>query len=102
MEKRIQSADVARCTVPECVYNRNSHCYALAITVGNGEQPECDTFYSANNHVPRRDATAGVGACKVYPCRYNADYACQAEHIYVGYTDNSSYVGCLSYRPPGE
>lgn len=102
MEKLIQAAEVARCTVPECVYNRNARCYALAITVGNGEQPECGTFYSANTHVPRRDTAAGVGACKVYACRYNDSYQCRAEHIYVGYTERSSYVGCLSYSHPGD
>lgn len=91
-------ARVAECTVPECVYNRGSRCYARAITIGNGSHPQCDTFHLVNNHVPRRPNTAGVGACKVSSCAHNYDYACNAERIYVGYEGND--IACLAYRGP--
>lgn len=93
----IQTGEVARCTVPECAYNRAAHCYARAITVGNGDQPLCDTFHSSNEHVPRQSQVAGVGACKVYACRYNDRYQCTAERIYVGYDEAAHYLGCLTF-----
>lgn len=95
MEKLIRIADVAECTVPECVYNRASRCYARAITVGNGDHPECGTFYSSHEHVAKHEVAAGVGACKVYKCRYNTDYNCDAARIYVGYHGNE--VSCLTF-----
>lgn len=96
MEKCLEMADVAECTIPECVYNRASRCYAKAITIGNGEHPECDTFYSSHNHSPRHELTAGVGACKVHACRFNDDYHCTAARIYVGYV--GSEVACRTFN----
>lgn len=101
MENAVHLSEVARCTVPECVYNRGGRCYARAITVGNGELPQCDTFFSANNHVARQSRIAGVGACKVYACRHNEGYECTAEHIYVGYAGEGHYIGCLTYARTG-
>ncbi|WP_303906960.1 DUF1540 domain-containing protein [Thiohalomonas denitrificans] len=97
MEKCIETSDVARCSVPECVYNRSARCYAGAITIGSGDLPECDTFHTANDRVPPRPQTAGVGACKSYECRYNDDYECAAERIYVGWVDDFHFIGCLTY-----
>lgn len=98
MEKCLDMAEVAECTVPECVYNRGSRCFARAITVGNGEHPECDTFYSSHNHTPKHAQLAGVGACKVHECVHNRDYNCDAQRIYVGYRDNE--ISCLTFRKP--
>lgn len=89
--------EVSECTVPECVYNRGSRCYAGAITVGNGELPQCDTFHMVNNHAPKREMFAGVGACKVASCVHNRGYSCHAVRIYVGYERNE--IACLAYRP---
>lgn len=101
MEKCIEISDVARCSVPECVYNRSGQCYACAITVGNDGHPACDTFHSANDHVPKRPQRAGVGACKSFSCRYNEDFECVAGRVYVGWAEDFHYIGCLSYaRPP--
>lgn len=97
MEKCIETSDVARCSVPECAYNRNGHCYARAITIGDGGHPQCDTYHSANGHVPRQAQTAGVGACKSFSCRHNDDYQCTAEKIYVGWAEDFHYIGCLTY-----
>ncbi len=97
MEKLISTAEVSRCTVPECAYNRAGRCNARAITIGNGEHPQCDTFFSVNDHVGRQPQSAGVGACKVYTCRHNDGYECATEHIYVGYSERSHYLGCLTF-----
>lgn len=97
MQKCIDTSDVARCTVPECVYNRHAHCYARAITIGNGGHPQCDTFHTANDHVGKQPQTAGVGACKSYTCRYNDGFECGAERVYVGYAEDFHYIGCLTY-----
>lgn len=98
IEKRIEMAEVAECTIPECVYNRGSRCSARAITVGNGEHPECQTFYSGNHHAPKGGEHAGVGACTVAECRHNDGYNCDADRVYVGYQDNE--VACLSFARP--
>ena len=98
MEKTIRMADVAECTVPECIYNRGSRCYARAVTVGVAEGPECQTFYSGNHHAPKGEQTAGVGACKVNDCRHNDRYHCEAERVYVGYNRNE--VACLTFSRP--
>lgn len=98
MEKTIRIADVAECTIPECIYNRGSRCYARAMTVGHGEGPECQTFYSGNHHAAKREQTAGVGACKVSECRHNDGYQCEAERVYVGYNNNE--IACLTFSRP--
>lgn len=95
MHKTVVISDVAECTIPECVYNRGSRCYAQAITIGNGGVPECATFYASNEHRPKRDTTAGVGACTVYACRHNRDYSCTADRIYVGYVQTD--ICCITY-----
>lgn len=96
MSSEIPMAVVAECTVPECVYNRASRCHARAITIGNGDHPQCDTFHCAHNH-PQDDAPpTGVGACKLVSCHFNHHYNCEAERVYVGATPGGP--GCLSYR----
>lgn len=87
---------VVECTLPECVYNRNSRCYAIAVTIGNGVAPDCLTFHTANNRVAKREEHAGVGACKVPECLHNRDYACGIQRIYVGYHANR--IACLAFR----
>jgi hypothetical protein len=91
----VEFSQVAECTIPECVYNRASRCYAVGVTIGNGERPECLTFHATNNHVPRGDG-AVVGACKIPSCTNNRDFACRAQRIYVGYQGNE--IACLAFR----
>lgn len=89
-------SDVAECTIPECVYNHGSRCHARAITVGNGDVPECHTFFSGHYHGPKRERQAGVGACRSYACRHNHGYDCTAGRTYVGYGSGGS-ITCLTY-----
>ena len=35
---------VRKCEVADCAYNMDSTCHAMAITVGDGMRPRCDTF----------------------------------------------------------
>lgn len=95
MEKTIKAAAVTECTIPECVYNRDARCQAVAVTVSPEEQPECRTMWSSNAHSTRKSDSAVVGACHATGCRHNRDYHCTANGIYIGYVDN--IVACQSY-----
>ena len=66
---------VAKCTVHICTYNQNERCHARAITVGDGVEPHCDTYFSCGKHC-KSGGQASVGACKVADCRFNIDYEC--------------------------
>lgn len=73
---------VGSCKISECAYNRNHHCNARAITIGDGSHPRCDTFFQSSHHANSSQA-AGVGACKVSICKHNKDWECQADSIQV-------------------
>jgi len=91
----VEMPKVASCQTVECVYNKKYTCNARAITVGDGIEPRCDTFFSADQHV-RKQQTAGVGACKVSSCRFNEEYECQADQIVMGTLDN--ITRCKTYK----
>lgn len=85
---------VTACTIGDCAYNIGNACHALAITIGEGKHPLCDTFF---NSLMRGGAneTAGVGACKVTACRHNREFECSAPDIRVG---GANYHGsCLTF-----
>ncbi|QKX17534.1 DUF1540 domain-containing protein [Microbulbifer sp. YPW1] len=86
--------EVSRCAATECAYNTDSACHARAITIGDGEDPDCDTFFSNHEHT-KRERVAGVGACKVTGCNHNQDFECSADQIELGYSGDS--VNCLTY-----
>lgn len=88
---------VTRCTAESCAYNREQACHALAITIGDAHQPQCDTFLSSSAQGGDLSAVAHVGACKVAECEHNVNLECQAPGIQVGYQQNS--VECLTYQP---
>lgn len=73
--------EVSACEESRCAYNVDQSCHARAITVGDGVNPMCDTFFSSATHAHNTSRIAGVGACKVSPCRYNNDFECQADHV---------------------
>jgi hypothetical protein len=76
---------VNKCDVPQCCYNKDKMCHALAITVGDGTIPRCDTYTTGcKSKAGDSSATAGVGACKVSLCRHNKNLECQASGIMVG------------------
>ena len=97
MNIRVEMPNVSGCQASECAYNRNQECYARAITVGDGIEPGCDTFFKTGDHVHRSTGTAGVGACKVSGCRHNDDLECQASGIEVGFRGDK--VDCLTFSP---
>jgi hypothetical protein len=85
---------VSQCAVTECAYNAGAACHAKAVTIGDGDNPGCDTYFTNSKHT-HRARTAGVGACKVMGCKHNDDFECSADAINVGF--NSSEINCLTY-----
>jgi hypothetical protein len=88
---------VARCTAESCAYNQDQTCHALAITIGDPQHAQCDTFYSAPMTGGDPSAVGHVGACKMSECQYNVNLECQAPEIQVGTPEN--IVECLTYQP---
>jgi hypothetical protein len=90
---------VSTCSVPDCAYNTNKRCHAKAITIGDDENPACDTYLPLPDTVaPELKAAqiiAGVGACKVQTCKHNQNYECTADEIFVG--NVLDYGSCLTY-----
>lgn len=93
----IEMPQVSECSVTECAYNVESGCRARAITVGDGVNPGCDTFFSASHHANDGRRTAGVGACKVSICQYNQDFECGADTIRVSI--GSAEAKCMTFSP---
>lgn len=79
----IEMPQVSECSVTECAYNVERGCRARAITVGDGVNPGCDTYFSASRHTNDGRRAAGVGACKVSICQHNQDFECGADAIQV-------------------
>ena len=90
----IEMPQVNQCEVTKCAYNVKNMCHARAITVGDGINAMCDTFFNSGSHSKGKN-TAGVGACKVAVCAYNTDYECQAEGINVGM--EGSNAKCMTF-----
>ena len=94
MFKLLNMSGVSECSIGECAYNSHQTCHAIAITVGDGDQPMCDTFLVADAHSHDK-GHAGVGACKVSTCQHNHALECSAGHILVGKLE--SRVRCMTY-----
>jgi hypothetical protein len=92
----IEMPEVKDCEVTSCVYNVKNACHARAITVGDGANARCDTFFNASSHSKGKQM-AGVGACKVTACSYNNDYECQAEGVSIGMEQNNAI--CVTFSP---
>ncbi|WP_237066359.1 DUF1540 domain-containing protein [Microbulbifer guangxiensis] len=86
--------EVAKCVISHCAYNADESCHARAITIGDGPDPDCDTYFDSSKHT-ESDRTAGVGACKMEDCAHNDDFECTADAIQVG--QNGNAVNCLTY-----
>lgn len=91
----ISMPKILSCSVTECAYNKNNECHTLAITVGDGSHPECDTFYRAKNKGGAPDQTGGVGACKVDICKFNNAFECSAPGINVA--PHSGHADCKTF-----
>lgn len=68
--------------------NQEERCHALAITVGGGDCPLCDTSVMSMKKGGAFEAKGGVGACKVEKCQFNESLECTADSIHVGIHDN--------------
>lgn len=101
MEKLIiEMPLVSECSIKKCAYNVNSGCHAKAITIGDIQNPGCDTFFPSEKHSEATKRIAGVGACKVSSCRHNKNFECTTENISVGYDQNKA--NCLTYSARAE
>ncbi len=94
MIKIVNMSKVSQCNVSDCAYNATEACHAIAITVGDGDKPMCDTFFKTAAHSAVH-GTAGVGACKVAACRHNQGFECSANHIQVANIEG--HVRCLTF-----
>jgi len=88
---------ILQCDATECAYNRNQECHAMAITVGDGANPRCDTFWQASTKGGVLNIIGGVGACRATACRYNQSLGCSASGINVGH-DAGGEVDCLTFQ----
>lgn len=91
----MKMANVSECAVSECAYNTGKSCHAIAITIGDGAHPMCDTFFKSSAHGGIKSQTAGVGACKVSSCRHNNDFECSSESIKVGICED--HGDCMTF-----
>lgn len=89
---------VTQCDVIQCAYNKDKNCHAIAITIGHGSHPHCDTFCEmGSSKGGDMTAIAGVGACKVAECRYNEALECHASGIRVGHLIDE--IDCQTFSP---
>ena len=86
---------VSTCAATGCAFNKDKICHAIAITVGDGATPHCDTFFDAAMKGGEASIIGGIGACKVSSCKYNKHLTCSAPNIQVGFRDGD--VRCLTF-----
>lgn len=86
---------ILSCSVSECAYNINYECHTMAITVGDGNHAECDTYYRAKSKGGAADLIGGVGACKVDICKFNKSFECSAPGINVA--PHSGHADCKTF-----
>jgi hypothetical protein len=94
MLQTIKMPVVSECAIAECAYNSNKSCHAIAITIGDGNRPMCDTFFKSSRH-GELNSIAGVGACKVFICRHNNSLECSMESIRVG--SEQDHGKCMTF-----
>ncbi|MBI5562506.1 MAG: DUF1540 domain-containing protein [Deltaproteobacteria bacterium] len=93
----IAMSKILSCSVKECAYNVNDKCHTLAITVGDGSHPACDTYCYSKNQAKggAPDVTGGVGACKTDACKFNKSFECAASGINVG--PHGGHADCRTF-----
>jgi len=89
---------VNACNVSDCVYNSNSSCHALAITIDDPTPATCSTYKKAENGESggAEAQIANIGACKAAGCMHNENLMCTAGEVTIGVKDGK--VSCLSYQ----
>lgn len=89
---------VFECMMEDCAYNTQRQCHAMAITVGGGMCPLCDTAIKAVKKGGVMDMTGSVGACKVENCQFNGSLECQANGIRVTLHERHAECGTFKVR----
>ena len=92
----METSKVIKCEVSDCAYNRDNCCHTMAITIGDGMNPRCDTFCHSTSKGGDIESIASVGACKVSACKHNNALECQTSEICVGYGDQGP--DCLTFE----
>jgi hypothetical protein len=97
----MEMPQIQSCDMTDCDYNKRKQCHAMAVTIGDGDNPRCDTFWVATGRKEKSgDPTqiGHVGACRVSQCLYNDRLQCMAEGIMVGLKEKNSAPMCLTYH----
>jgi hypothetical protein len=87
---------ISQCSATGCSYNTESACHALAITIGDMNDPMCDTFVQVDTDGGDPQAVGQVGACKMSSCKHNESLECMAETVTVGPKDDQ--IDCLTFE----
>ena len=87
--------EINACDKLDCVYNKESRCHTLGITVG--PHAECNTFSHASGRGGFDEVNGGVGACLAVDCRFNDSMECQAPSINV--TTHARHPDCETFEP---
>lgn len=87
---------VLECLMDECAYNKEKKCHAMAITVGGGMCPLCDTFMKTVKKGGVADMIGTVGACKVENCQLNTSLECNAGGIRV--VLHNQHAECATFK----
>jgi hypothetical protein len=88
---------VNSCAAEQCAYNIEQQCHALAITVGDSLQANCETYFGIAMKGGDRETPGHVGACKMQDCVHNSALECQAPGISVGM--QADLPNCVTYQP---
>ena len=91
----IEGSIVQSCKVEGCSFNSHSKCHALAVTIGDGTHPRCDTFVQEGSDSGMETSTR-VGACKVVSCVNNKKLICKAGFIDVIF--NNDHPHCNKFQ----
>ena len=88
--------EVHSCQAVGCVYNHDGNCTTIGITVGDGKEPYCDTFFEELTKGGIKGIKAKVGACHVAMCIHNERYECSAPGIVVSMTTDHPDCGTFA------
>lgn len=91
----MKTSHVKGCDVSNCSYNQNSQCHTMAITIGEGSDPMCDTFVEMDMKGGDMSTMADVGACKMANCQFNDHLECSSDSVQIGM--KGSQPDCLTF-----
>jgi len=87
--------EIGSCDATSCSYNDDTKCRALAVTVGHGDEANCDTFWSAPQDGGDPTQLGQVGACRADDCEHNERLVCTASSVDIGRRGET--VDCLTF-----